>query len=212
MAIDAATLDQDVSPAESDQRDWARSLRKEQLGQLRQGRLRGDGFLANQPGVNNPLQRQARLNALRRARPALANPLEQTAQTAARLAYKRGWQYLEEGVEGLCLAYFGAGVIVAGPLAIGVYLLRLMVGTWMGGGPAITFHGMSVPVIPGFDAPEMIYRTSKIIFIGAITAVVWIAITLVIIAITNPGFFLAQWFCKYMPLLIQPFGVQCVVS
>lgn len=94
---------------------------------------------------------------------------------AAQLAYTKGWQYVQEGVEDFAIA-FADFMIFSGPAAILIYFIRLVVGTFYSGGPSVSFRNISVPLVPGYSVVEGLYRTLKIIWIALISGAVYAAL------------------------------------
>ena len=122
----------------------------------------------------------------RRERPAQASTGEADAATqAAAVQGMRGlWTAIHETLEDTALSLVDF-MIITGPLAIGAYFLRL--GAYLYGRLfTIRFKGAEVPLIPTFATGEFLVRSSKILVVLAVTAVVWGAILIVVWIFSDP--------------------------
>ncbi len=124
-----------------------------------------------------------------------AAALEAAATNSVRAAYTAAHETAEEA----CLGLADLGII-SGPTAIFLYVLRLGAPLW-GGFAKINVKGVKVPLIPSYTVPELVVRSSKILLVALITAVVWGLIILIIYAIFNPLDALRQFGFTFMKLL-----------
>lgn len=114
----------------------------------------------------------------------VTGPADAASKVAALNAMRALWASVHETLEDAALTFVDL-MIITGPLAIGAYLLRL--GAYLYGGIfTIRFKGVEIPLIPTFATGEVMVRTSKILIIVAVTAIVWIAIIFLIWILTNP--------------------------
>lgn len=155
------TYDQTTIDA-SQQRLAARELRRQRVRQSQQAKKRKAAVASNVTSSVN------------------------AAQIAARQAYTKGWQYVEEAVEDFALT-FADLMLLSGPLVVLIYLTRLLVGNINRGGGTIGFRGFTVPRVPGYSMVEGIYRTAKVLLIGLISGAIYSAILLVGFVVTHPG-------------------------
>lgn len=127
------------------------------------------------------------IRSLRSQEAAAVAPDSESA-TAARMAAENTLRSIytvaHETAEETCLTFADFGII-SGPTSIGLYLARL--GAFAYGGIfTIKVKGVEIPLIPTYTLPELIVRTSKILIVAAITAVVWGLIIVIVWAMFNP--------------------------
>lgn len=111
------------------------------------------------------------------------------AEQAANLAWRRIWSWGQEIVEEASIVPTVV-MVFSGPVAVVLYLARLIGGNGFSGGPKIGFRGFKVSLFPPYDFVEGTYRTGKIIYIGLITATIYGIITLAGYYLVNPQEFL----------------------
>ena len=107
------------------------------------------------------------------------------ANAAILQAYTRGWQYAQEAVEDFAFT-FTDFMLVSGPAVILIFLVRMIVGNWMNGGPQISYHGISVPMVPPMGWVEATFRTAKFLFVAVVIFYYNIAGGILLFFVTNP--------------------------
>ncbi len=142
----------------------------------------------------NPFERTARLNALRSARKksqALDSPLAQAqaqVNTAALQAYTQLWQRAHEIVEGWAFLFFMVGALLVAPLAMGMFLVRWIVGNGLEQLVKIEWRGFSVPLVPKMSPIEFAYRGAKNLFISFFFLLEWGILYVAFKIVTDPLF------------------------
>ena len=113
------------------------------------------------------------------------NAMGQLVLSRRKAKLVKGWQYVQEAVEDAALS-FGDLMLITGPITVGMYLARLVVGNLMGGGPEIGFKGIKVAMVPGFGVVEGFYRTFKVLIIGAISGFLYSVLAVLLFSVTHP--------------------------
>lgn len=162
------------------------SERARRFGQLRAQRAARRGEISGE-------QTEARANA--------------EASAFARQAYSRVWSLIEEGVEDFALSFLDF-MLISGPTAVGIFIVRLIGGNLMGGAGTVSFRGVSVPRIPGYTTiPEGIYRFGKVLLIGLISGLIYFTIIFVVILLTNPQLIVQQLLCSIFSGVLKFIGI-----
>lgn len=134
---------------------------------------------------------------------------DQSASALARQAYTRVWQLAEEGVHAFAFSFLDL-MLLSGPAALVMFVVRFVGGNLMGGSGTIRFREASVPRIPGYpDAISGIYIFGKILLIGLLTGLIYALIIFVIILLVNPGLLAQIGWCIYFDGLLKLIGAQC---
>lgn len=165
-----------------------------------------DDFRQN---VDARAQRYGQLRALRAARRGEIASAERSASDFARQAYTRVWQLAEEGVHAFAFSFLDL-MLLSGPAALVMFVVRFVGGNLMSGSGTIRFREASVPRIPGYpDAISGIYIFGKILLIGLLTGLIYALIIFVIILLVNPGLVSQIGWCIYFDGLLKLIGAQC---
>ncbi len=134
---------------------------------------------------------------------------EQGASAVARQAYTRVWQLAEEGVHAFAFSFLDL-MLISGPAALVMFVVRFVGGNLMGGSGTMRFREASVPRIPGYpDAISGIYIFGKILLIGLLTGLIYALLIFVIILLVNPVLVAQIGFCIYFDGLLKLIGAQC---
>lgn len=135
--------------------------------------------------------------------------VEGSTSALARQAYTRVWQLAEEGVHAFAFSFLDL-MLLSGPAALVLFVVRFVGGNLMGGSGSIRFREASVPRIPGYpDAISGIYIFGKILLIGLLTGLIYALIIFVIILLVNPGLLAQIGWCIYFDGLLKLIGAQC---
>lgn len=154
-------------------------------------------------------QRTARRENTDGAQKAIAT--EQSASSVARQAYTRVWQLAEEGVQDFALSFLDL-MLISGPAAVVMFIVRFVGGNLMGGSGTIRFREVSVPRIPGYpDAMTGIYNFGKVALVGFLSLLIYGVLAIIIVFIAKPELILQMGFCSFFSGLTKILGVACPV-
>lgn len=135
-------------------------------------------------------------------------PMTDAVREVTRQAYIKVWQYAQEALEGLALSFMFADLMMLTVTAIAVYALRGLGGPLLGN-PQIGWGGIQVPLFPGYGMKEGVYRTAKILFLAAVTGIIYGVITIAIYFATHPLSLVQHLGCQRMPGVMNSLGVPC---
>ncbi|GEM_PF-2983157 len=193
-----ADYDSYALPEVSADQDYSRQLEQAQLADRQR----------QQAMANADKKRQRRLSQADRQRQnqaAGALSVAGEAQTVARTAYTKVWQLAEEGIQDFALS-FADLMLLSGPAAVTMFLIRLIGGNVFGGSGTVTYREMSIPRIPGYSVPEGTYRAGKVFLIGVVSGSIYLVIFFLAVAIANPGLILKFGLCSAFGGIISFFG------
>lgn len=193
-----ADYDSYALPEVNADQDYARQLEHAQLADRRR-----QNAMAAADKKRQKLFSQA--DRQRQIKAAGALSVTGQAQTAARSAYTRIWQLAEEGIQDFALS-FADLMLISGPAAVTMFMVRFLGGNVFGGSGTATFRDISVPRIPGYSIPEGTYKAGKVFLIGLFSGVIYTVIFLVVVALANPDLIFQIGLCSAFGGLMSFFG------
>ncbi|MBI3572849.1 MAG: hypothetical protein HY092_01475 [Candidatus Kerfeldbacteria bacterium] len=104
----------------------------------------------------------------------------------AKIAVAKAWDKFQMGTETTAMSFVDL-MLISGPAAILLFWFRLVFGNFLGGSGRRRVGTVTVDFIPGYSAASMVMHGGPIIWIHAVTAIVYSTIFLAAFIVTHPG-------------------------